>query len=71
MFVVNLTVLYFILGIESVLWRRIFLKICAFVHHLNVAQQHNLQRQTQKKRGSLLTAMIYWHRSVNIVDVVK
>jgi len=32
MFVVNLTVLFFISDVESVFWLHILLKICAFAH---------------------------------------
>jgi len=38
---------------------------------VNVDQQHKLQKQEQNKTGIVFTAMTWWYRCVNIVDVEK
>jgi hypothetical protein len=76
MFVVNFTVLYIIPGVESVFWKHIFYKYvrlyigCGNLT-VSVDQQHNLQRLTQNKTGSVLTTMALWYNCVTIVDVQK
>jgi hypothetical protein len=70
-FVVILTVLYILPGDESGLWERILLKnvcLCIACGNLmvNVDQQRNVQRLTQKKTCSVLTGMIYLYCCVTI-----
>jgi len=69
-------VLYIIPGVESVRWKRILLKYVRLYVAcgnllVNVDQQHNLQRLTQKIQEVCLTAMTWFYRCVSIVDVEK
>jgi hypothetical protein len=50
-------------------YRRLYIGIGNLI--VNVDEQHNLQRLTQNKTGSVLTTMTLWYNCVTIVDVEK
>jgi len=74
-FVVNLTELNVIPGVQLVVWKNILLKkirfslYCVWIFDGLCSSAAQLAKTKAKDNGSVLTAIIWYYSCVNIVDV--